>query len=243
MIVLNGNWTFLAKGEDTVLGYAGENEVSTLQIRMQGMEYQDWDITLETRQGEKKNIWAVDKTIENGSLILSVIIKEEYISQKGTIIVQLRACASDGRIKKSALLHLNVKSSIDAPNVLPSPLPSEFAEYEIRIMNAKSVVKADADRAAKAALCSPQIGENGNWHTWDHTTEGLYDTGIAASGAGMSKEEIKEYVESLLGIGKAPEVYADGTLVFRAAPDMDIEGILTLKKAPGVNQDGILLFE
>ncbi|WP_195984509.1 hypothetical protein [Clostridium sp. D33t1_170424_F3] len=242
MIILNKNWTFSAKGEDTVLGYVGENIVHTLQIQVLGTEYWMWNIVLETVQNEKRNIWAVEKTVVNGNLLLSVPVKKEYLLQNGTILAQLRASASDGRIKKSAKLGLSVKSSINAPDVLPSPLPSEFADYEMRIINAKSAVEADANRAAKAARCSPKIGENGNWYAWNDSIEGLQDTGIAASGAGMSKEEIKEYVESLLGLGKAPEVNADGTLVFRAAPALDYSGVLTMKKTPEINQDGILLF-
>lgn len=242
MIFLNKNWTFSAKGEDTVLGYVGENIVQTIQIQISGTEYWAWNIVLETMQNEKRNIWAVEKTAANGNLLLSIPVKKEYILQSGTILAQLRASASDGRVKKSAQLCLSVKNSINAPDVLPSPLPSEFADYETRIINVKSAVEADADRTAKAARCSPKIGENGNWYTWNDSVEGLQDTGIAASGSGMSKEEIKEYVESLLGIGKAPEVNADGTLVFRTDPDLEYGGVLTIKKAPEINQFGVLLF-
>lgn len=242
MIILNKNWTFSVKGEDTVLGYVGENQVHTIQIQVFGTEYWTWNIVLETVQNEKRNIWAVEKTLENGNLRLSIPIKKEYGLQNGTILAQLRASAPDGRVKKSAKLGFSVKNSINAPDVLPSPLPSEFTDYEMRIMNAKSAVETDADRAARAARCSPQIGENGNWYVWDDSIEGLHNTGVAASGAGMSREEIKEYVESLLGIGKAPGVDANGTLVFRTTPDMDSRGVLILKKAPEMNQDGILLF-
>ncbi|WP_050698049.1 SGNH/GDSL hydrolase family protein [Anaeromassilibacillus senegalensis] len=181
MIVLNEDWTFTSKG-GTSLGYVGENEVCTLKIQKLGTEYLDWDIVLDVSQPGKKNIWAVEKTEEAGNMVLSVLIKREYIAAAGSITIQLRATHADGRVKKSAQLTLSVSPSINAPDVVPSPLPSEFAEYELRILDVKEAVEADADRAAKAALCSPQIGENGNWYTWNSTTGELSDTGIPASG-------------------------------------------------------------
>lgn len=182
MIVLNEDWTFTSKGGSTTLGYVGENEVCTFQIQKIGTEYMDWDIVLDISQGGKKNIWAVEKSEESGNMVLSVLIKREYIAAAGSITIQLRATHTDGRVKKSAQLTLSVSPSINAPDVLPSPLPSEFTEYELRILDVKEAVEADADRAAKAALCSPQIGENGNWYTWNSTTGELSDTGIPASG-------------------------------------------------------------
>lgn len=183
MITLDNKWILNGKSEDINLGYVGENEVLTLRIQMADTKYNDWDIVLDVKYSEaKKNIWAVDKVVENGKLVLSILIKKEHIPSTGSIGIQVRATHPDGKVKKSSLLQLNVKGSINAPDVVPSPLPSEFEDYESRIQYIKSEVEADADRAAEAALCAPQIGENGNWYVWNSTTGEMSDTGILASG-------------------------------------------------------------
>lgn len=183
MITLNKQWELLGSAEDTDLGYVGENEVVTLRIQTYDLEYQDWNFVLDVKYSDvNKKIWAVEKKAENGKLVLSMVIKKEHIASSAGPQIQVRATHPDGRVKKSSLLGLKIRGSINAPDVVPSPLPSEFEDYEARIQYLKNEVESDADRAASAALCSPQIGENGNWYVWNSTTGELSDTGVRASG-------------------------------------------------------------
>ena len=68
--------------------------------------------------------------VSEDNLILRIPIKREYIPEGGIAHVQLRYEAPDGRTKKSAIIDLRIKRSINAPGDVPSPLPSEFVELE-----------------------------------------------------------------------------------------------------------------
>ena len=179
MIILEKNWTFTVAEKDAILGYIGENAVQTLQVKLLGTEYADWDMVLDVMQGEMYNIWPVDKTIAEGNLILSILIKKEYIWQSGGVSVQLRATAPDGRIKKSACLNLRVNSSVNAPDVLPSPLPAVFEEYESRIINLKKEVEHTVELVTESC---PYIGDNDNWYKWDAEANVFADSGVSAHG-------------------------------------------------------------
>ncbi|WP_050698651.1 SGNH/GDSL hydrolase family protein [Anaeromassilibacillus senegalensis] len=150
MITLNKNWSFTADRTDLEIGYAEENKVFTLKIQKSGTEYMNWNIVLDVSQNGEKNIWAVEKSEEAGNTILSIPIKKEYTMRAGKIAAQLRATHTDGRVKKSAQLVLYVDQSINAPDVVPSPLPSEFIEYENSILTARNDAKAAAGRAEES---------------------------------------------------------------------------------------------
>lgn len=79
MIILEKDWTFTVSKRDAALGYIGENAVQILQVKLLGTEYAAWDMVFDVMQGEMYNIWPVDKTITEGNLLLSVLIKREYI--------------------------------------------------------------------------------------------------------------------------------------------------------------------
>ncbi|WP_195986220.1 collagen-like protein [Clostridium sp. D33t1_170424_F3] len=179
MIILEKDWTFTVAAKDAVLGYMGENAVQTLQVKLLGTEYANWDMVFDVMQGEMYNIWPVEKTIAEGNLILSVLIKKEYVWQSDGVSVQLRAAAPDGRIKKSALLNLRVNGSVNTPDVLPSPLPAVFEEYESRIINLKEEVERTVELVAESC---PYIGENDNWYEWDMETDAFIDSGVSAHG-------------------------------------------------------------
>ena len=167
MIILEEDWAFTVSKEDCCIGYAGENQIHMLCIQKMGTDYTDWNFVLDVQQGYERNIWAVEKRIEDGKLLLAVPIKREYIARSGNVIVQLRATAPNGRVKKSAQLSLSVSSSINAPDVLPEVLPSEFEEYELRILDARTATENAADTAKISAKeCASILEEVKDYNTW-----------------------------------------------------------------------------
>ena len=148
MILLNEDWTFTATDADCDIGYAGENGVRTLYIRMNGLEYEGWSFFLDVQRKEQKDIWAVEPEPFNGDLLLRVPIQQAYLVDDGAVYVQLRAAAPDGRVKKSDQLLLRVRCSIGPVEAVPSPLPSEFAAYEARIGAIRDAVEEMFGRSA-----------------------------------------------------------------------------------------------
>lgn len=148
MILLNEDWTFTAADEECDIGYAGENGVRTLDIQMSGLEYAGWDFFLDVQRKGQKDIWAVEPEALDGDLLLRIPIRRAYLIEDGPVYAQLRASAPDGRIKKSAQLMLHVKCSINSVESAPSPLPSEFAAYEARMVAIRDAVEELFGRSA-----------------------------------------------------------------------------------------------
>ena len=126
----------------------GENGVRTLDIQMSGLEYAGWDFFLDVQRKGQKDIWAVEPEALDGDLLLRIPIRRAYLIEDGPVYAQLRASAPDGRIKKSAQLMLHVKCSINSVESAPSPLPSEFAAYEARMVAIRDAVEELFGRSA-----------------------------------------------------------------------------------------------
>ena len=70
MILLNEDWTFTATDADCDIGYAGENGVRTLYIRMNGLEYEGWSFFSGcTAQGTEGYLGGRTRTIQWGPAV------------------------------------------------------------------------------------------------------------------------------------------------------------------------------
>lgn len=99
---------------------------------------------------DQVDVWAVNALERDGNLLPSIPIMQSYIPQGGYIYAQLRAASPDGRVKKSEQIILYVESSVNTPFKI-SLLPSEFEQYEERIINARETAGSAADRAEQSA--------------------------------------------------------------------------------------------
>ena len=183
MITLNRDWSISAAPQELVVGYAAEHNVYTLVIlQTGGAMYADWTIAMDAETGIRKDVWLVDAQVSEDNLILRIPIKREYIPEGGIAHVQLRYEAPDGRTKKSAIIDLRIKRSINAPGDVPSPLPSEFVELEQQVMDARDEAVEAADRAQVVAGSSPYISPDGTWMIWDKDAGEFVDSGVDAIG-------------------------------------------------------------
>ena len=183
MITLNRDWSISAAPQELVVGYAAEHNVYTLVIlQTGGAMYADWTIAMDAETGIRKDVWLVDAQVSEDNLILRIPIKREYIPEGGIAHVQLRYEAPDGRTKKSAIIDLRIKRSINAPGDVPSPLPSEFVELEQQVMDARDEAVEAADRAQVVAGSSPYISPDGTWMIWDKDAGEFVDSGVDATG-------------------------------------------------------------
>ena len=183
MITLNRDWSISAAPQELVVGYAAEHNVYTLVIlQTGGAMYADWTIAMDAETGIRKDVWLVDAQVSEDNLILRIPIKREYIPEGGIAHVQLRYEAPDGRTKKSAIIDLRIKRSINAPGDVPSPLPSEFVELEQQVMDARDEAVEAADRAQVVVGSSPYISPDGTWMIWDKDAGEFVDSGVDAIG-------------------------------------------------------------
>ena len=61
--------------------------------------------------------------------------------------------------------------------------PSVYPDAEIISSDYYSVLTAEIASVLAASTNPPQIGENGNWYTWDQSSEKYVDTGVSATTA------------------------------------------------------------
>lgn len=217
MILLNEDWTFTATDADCDIGYAGENGVRTLYIRMNGLEYEGWSFFLDVQRKEQKDIWAVEPEPFNGDLLLRVPIQQAYLVDDGAVYVQLRAAAPDGRVKKSDQLLLRVRCSIGPVEAVPSPLPSEFAAYEARIEAIRDAVE---EMFGRSAVPCEIVDFSGEWDfskdCSDWQTVRAPHTCNASDGMSGSMYRGKTYYRKALFVGRE-QAAIDFVLGFHAA--------------------------
>ena len=65
----------------------------------------------------------------------------------------------------------------------PSVEPSELAQMEARVTQAKADAVAAADRAEAAAVHPPKLSEDQTWMVWDLESGAYQDTGVYSGGA------------------------------------------------------------
>ncbi|WP_349949629.1 hypothetical protein, partial [Intestinimonas sp. RTP31139st1_F5_RTP31139_211217] len=86
-------------------------------------------------------------------------------------------------VAHSNQFELLVSGSINAVEAFPSVEPSELAQMEARVTQAKADAVAAADRAEAAAVHPPKLSGDQTWMVWDLESGAYQDTGVYSGGA------------------------------------------------------------
>ena len=134
-----------------VIGYSGDNlvEVRTFELdRMYGdIDLAQFDFKLDTEINGVKNIIDLVKSVTEDKITLTWTVQESHILNPGRMNIQIRAFNSAGREKwHSAVDYVIVQASINATEVQPDPLPSEFIQMEQRITGMKNAAEKAAEQ-------------------------------------------------------------------------------------------------
>ncbi len=138
----------IPENEGTI-GYVGDNKVETRCFEINDSALLGFDFKLDLKSGTYKGIVDLEKSINEGRIILSWIICEEHLPQKGLIYIQLRAFSNNDEKWHSDHAYLYVNESINATAYFDSPLPSEFEQMEQRVTSAKNETLATAQAVAE----------------------------------------------------------------------------------------------
>jgi hypothetical protein len=200
MITVTNRKMTIPDAEKTI-GCVGDNAVEKREFFLP-LTYNSIDLTalswrLEAAIREARGYAPLAKTVAADGLKLTWTIEKTLLPYDGHMEIQLKGYnEGDALVWHSDVDHVFVKKSVSAEETFPAPLPSEFQTFKADVLAAKAAAEA-AEVAAESAAGiateksnevkdliarTPDIGENGNWWTWDIETEQYTDSGKPSRG-------------------------------------------------------------
>lgn len=175
MIELKNWWVSLDLG-DRVIGYESDHLHRRLEIAADLDA--GWAVKLDMALGKAKNVVDLERTGD----VLWVDLTRDILASDGLYRCQLRGLKGD-TVAHSNQFELLVSGSINAAEAFPSVEPSELAQMEARVTQAKAAAVAAADRAEAAAVHPPKLSGDQTWMVWDLESGAYQDTGVYSGGA------------------------------------------------------------
>ena len=175
MIELKNWWVSLDLG-DRVIGYESDHLHRRLEIAADLDA--GWAVKLDMALGKAKNVVDLERTGD----VLWVELTRDILASDGLYRCQLRGLKGD-TVAHSNQFELLVSGSINAAEAFPSVEPSELAQMEARVTQAKADAVAAADRAEAAAVHPPKLSGDQTWMVGDLESGAYQDTGVYSGGA------------------------------------------------------------
>ena len=170
------NWRVRMEVRDRELGYESDHLHRRLEIAADLDA--GWAVKLDMALGKAKNVVDLERTGD----VLWVELTRDILASDGLYRCQLRGLKGD-TVAHSNQFELLVSGSINAAEAFPSVEPSELAQMEARVTQAKADAVAAADRAEAAAVHPPKLSGDQTWMVWDLKSGAYQDTGIYSGGA------------------------------------------------------------
>ena len=170
------NWRVRMEVRDRELGYESDHLHRRLEIAADLDA--GWGVKLDMALGKAKNVVDLERTGD----VLWVDLTRDILAADGLYRCQLRGLKGD-TVAHSNQFELLVSGSINAAEAFPSVEPSELAQMEARVTQAKADAVAAADRAEAAAVHPPKLSGDQTWMVWDLESGAYQDTGVYSGGA------------------------------------------------------------
>ena len=170
------NWRVRMEVRDRELGYESDHLHRRLEIAVDLDA--GWAVKLDMALGKAKNVVDLERTGD----VLWVELTRDILASDGLYRCQLRGLKGD-TVAHSNQFELLVSGSINAAEAFPSVEPSELAQMEARVTQAKADAVAAADRAEAAAVHPPKLSGDQTWMVWDLESGAYQDTGVYSGGA------------------------------------------------------------
>lgn len=170
------NWWVSLDLVDRVIGYESDHLHRRLEIAADLDA--GWAVKLDMALGQAKNVVDLERTGD----VLWVDLTRDILASDGLYRCQLRGLKGD-TVAHSNQFELLVSGSINAAEAFPSVEPSELAQMEARVTQAKADAVAAADRAEAAAVHPPKLSGDQTWMVWDLESGAYQDTGVYSGGA------------------------------------------------------------
>lgn len=205
---------------ERTIGYIGDNRVETRAFelaRMYGdVDLSTFDFKLDTEINGTKNIIDLDKSVTEDKITLTWTIAESHILHAGRMSIQLRAFSEGEEKWHSVQDYVLVQPSINATEVQPDPLPSEFEQMEQRVTVAKNAAEEAAQMATEQAGIVQQIVERAEIDVLPALNQSIED-------AGQAKDLLDGSIEAA-GTAKSN---LDGSISAAGEAKTDLDGVIT----------------
>ena len=182
-----------------------------------------WAVKLDMALGKVKNVVDLERTGD----VLWVELTRDILASDGLYRCQLRGLKGD-TVAHSNQFELLVSGSINAAEAFPSVEPSELAQMEARVTQAKADAVAAADRAEAAAEILPSVKVA-------RTESGALLTAVDTSGT--TTAEVMDGVQGPAGIG-VPAGGKSGQLLTRTEDGTAWQDAPESAVQPDWNQNG-----
>ena len=179
------NWHVGMNVADRKIGFEGDHLYHKLMIATDLDT--GWAVKLDMALGQTKNV--VD--LEQSGNMLWVELTRDILAADGLYCCQLRGLKGDMVVHSNQFV-LKVSGSINAVDAFPDLEPSELAQMEARVTQAKAAAVAAADRAEAAAEILPSVKVA-------RTESGALLTAVDTSGT--TTAEVMDGVQGPAGIG------------------------------------------
>ena len=215
------NWRVLMEVRDRELGYESDHLHRRLEIAADLDA--GWAVKLDMALGKAKNVVDLERTGD----VLWVDLTRDILASDGLYRCQLRGLKGD-TVAHSNQFELLVSGSINAAEAFPSVEPSELAQMEARVTQAKADAVAAADRAEAAAEILPSVKVA-------RTESGALLTAVDTSGT--TTAEVMDGVQGPAGIG-VPAGGKSGQLLTRTEDGTAWQDAPESAVQPDWNQNG-----
>lgn len=130
------------------LGFEGDSNVTLLDLYADIDDYENWSLVLDVEKDGQANIINL---LRQGK-VFSVLLDSSMLADDGVYTMQVRGTNGD-KVKHSNKFYAKVNDSINAEDMFPPEIPSEFTQIEKQV---------------KEYSTHPPIpGQNGYWLIWD----------------------------------------------------------------------------
>lgn len=141
------------------LGFEGDNNVLTLEVVPTFEDSENWNLSVYVEKDNQANIIALQKI----DSVYSVLLKADMLADDGIYYMQIRGDSGD-KTKYSNKFYAIVHSSINASDMFPPKVPSEFTQIESDIKELNNH--------------PPAPGQNGYWMIWNTVTDKYEESSI-----------------------------------------------------------------
>lgn len=169
------DWRVGVPYRENIIGYERDHLFRRLEIATDlGPE---WSVKLDVRREGRTNVIDLEWT----GKVLYVDLTREMLGADGLYTAQLRGVKGEV-VAHSNLFTLIVSEAINGIDAFPPLEPSEMAQMEAKMTQAKEAAQAAAEAARTVSLHPAKLSSERTWLVWDTEMGGYVDTGVTATG-------------------------------------------------------------
>lgn len=171
--------------DEKILGYVGDNDVDIRIFKLSRLDLSDMFFQVDIRKEDgTTDFIELEKAFEADHLLLTWPLMANQLNVKGKLIAQIEALNANKQVWHSGPGEFIVGNSIKAEADIPSPLPTEFGQFEERNILLAAQVSANTQAVAENTL---EVARNTQTVTENTTLVGQKAAAVAEDTAEVAE--------------------------------------------------------